>query len=487
MHRSLSHTTLAFALPLALAPPAVSQGIQTNPNVRRGPLSALAAGLSISEFTRTTTTDPLLVKEPLDQTGSPIAWNTTTTVHPADYTLMTLFPDDYDAIEINAMSTGNDVIPPIDEFGTPNVTAGTGRWFGMIVSLTNDMTGTPGSVVEARQAAGPVGADLFSHYWVGSRLAGPLVGATLFEMGREHIGLEAGAELDAVDLGLGVNAFDTPPPTSPPNLFFGHQDRFYFSVSTDCVGNLSQPFAKDQSGVGVNADAAVIYEMIWDDPTTGILGWGDITVYRDRGQLNLHPTDPAEDVDAVAVDRILSTIIFSTQPAGTRSQLQVLRHDTSTGIFIGPVPLTDRNRVEVTEHFSLQSSVDDFDGVCTVDPESFQIGARVGTPQDSSLSGPPPMGISVTRDANNYYIRTDGGARASDGVKPFFVYYYAALPGDLFTPLASALPGPNGTFLYTIPRTSVTIPEVRIVGVGLYPFGMPNAVASMESLVKIEQ
>ena len=373
-----------------LAAPASEAVAQTGSNERRDPASALAAGFSVRSGS-----DAQLMKGPGRQLTVPTGWTRMRFPTGPDYTSSKLFGSLAPYVIVDAMSTGSDIIPTPDGNGVPNLISN-GRWMGLVASVRNDSAGLQNSLIEeARQGGRSNGSDLFSHYFQeSSGIDSNLAGGTFVSQTQELMAISGSAleDIDALDFGLGVRSFGGLPAGSDP-LFVEH-DSFYFSVTPQSALILNavtgSQFATDQFSNPVPAHAADVYHLDW----TGSQ-WTGPYLYRDWQTLGLLTVD---DIDALAVDPIRGTTIFSTQVVDQRSQLLI------NEFVWGTQPLATRESgttvvSKVTEKVGGVDDTTDIDAVCILDPTEFTYSAYFGTPT-AWLSGTAlhsPMGLSVTR------------------------------------------------------------------------------------------
>jgi hypothetical protein len=312
-----------------------------------------------------------------------------------DYTSPELFGALTQLVDVDAMSTGGDIIPSPDSSGVPNLISN-GRWLGLIASVREDSVGALNSLIEvAREGGRSNGSDLFAYYYDESSGIDPfLAGGTFVAQTREMMGFHGSNldDVDALDFGLGVRSFGGLAAGSDP--LFIERDSFYFSVTPQSAMDLNaatgSQFALDQYQNHVPAHAADVYHMEWIGGS-----WGGPMQYLDWNTLGLFAGD---DIDAIAVDPSRHTTIFSTQVFPDRSQLLI--HD----YIWGTQDLRSRELVTGTENLVTEKvgGVDDttdIDAVCILDPTESTYSAYYGTAtawlSASTLNS--PMGLSVTR------------------------------------------------------------------------------------------
>ena len=426
---------------------------QVSPQVQHGPASALAAGLSLKPLSPSTL-DELLFKAPQQQTAFPPSWEALLFPNVPDYSLTALFGSSIAAvIEIDAHSTGNDFLPPLEKDANGIFTgaldvAASGRWVALTVSVADGAQGLPGSWFESRTQM-PAGSDspasdLVTHYLDESTgLHGSLVGATLLEQPSETLGL-AGTDpmgnpydVDALDFGLAVNAYGSPIVST---AFFGNPDQYYFSISSECVAavnaNTVPPNSFDENGDA--ADPNTVYYLQWDGSS-----WGLPFVCRSAADLQLN--DPLDDLDALAVDSSSGRIVFSSTLLPGTSQLRILDPlgdgCDSSGSGSSPVVLDLKasSGQSLASHTGSNDITDDIDAICLIDPEMGVLGTLMGTPNTvPGSSVPTPMGISVTATGNSsgsvtMRVQASGWGGLSPGAGTIALYFTTGDPSDLST------------------------------------------------------
>ena len=407
VHTALRHTCWIAALSLG-SPAALAQlPHPIAPQILHGPAGTLASGLSISADTRHAPSGPqsipdhVFLRPPSLAFGAPYPWTATTTVAYGEvpYSLQAMFPNHWSTIEIDAHCTGRAMIPPITPQGGVDMSGypWSERWFGLVVSVSNDSLGEPGSVFEMMRG-GPsgtraLGSDLVSHYWEDSHgIAGALIGSTLLESSREDMGFPLDEDVDALDYTIGVNYFT---PGLLSRFFFEETGQYLFSVSKEWARSAA---AAGFLPAGALPDPAAIYRIQWLGPATG---WSQPMVHKTRAELGLYPlSNPLgefEDIDALAVgspDRV----IYSSKRAAGHNQVLVY-----WGVpLASPVSLKANDTTLASVALGLRDD-DEMDGTCPIDPEPANtLGNTFGTPTEQlfgRVPGPwngPPMGASTT-------------------------------------------------------------------------------------------
>ena len=408
----------ACTLSLFSSPEALGQA-------RRGIMATLPSALTV-DVTSGAATD-LLIKREGDQTAGPVQWTSNTFPNPGDnrpwvdYSKQAMFGPLASHVVINAHSTGNAVIPPLDNEGVPNVGGG-GTWMAVTVSVTNASIGGDGGLVQMRrmgQIAGSSdrtspGSDLISHYYAeSSGIPNSVSGRNFIEQAAEALGLGGTADDDvgALDYAMGVNTLNI---NTTDEVLFGSRHQYFFSVEQSSVANLNMQsgghFAMD-GGAMVPANAATVYQITCTTAATGCT-WSTPTVYRSASDLGLDPI--VHDIDALDLSTQQDLTIFSTVGPGLPSQLMIhtVSHSSSGGNqatfpLMTRLPVSGQN-MQVVDRMRVNDSGDlsDVDAVCVIDPEANTFVSHLGTSQDSTLTvtgdgfgGQSPMTISCTRVA----------------------------------------------------------------------------------------
>ena len=370
---------------------------QTSPGLRQGPASSLAAGLMVAS----SNPDQTLVKAPLNQTSWPPAWDRQLFPSGPDYSIAAMFGMFGTAlvanIRLGSESTGNDSIPRLDANGVPLVQANQ-TWMGVTVSVTTGTMGATGSVIYQRRnrvnPPVPAGADLFTYYYDGSQGIDPrLVDATVLEQSSQQLGLSGTVDVDGLDFGLGMISHARGTTTT---ILFTNETDFFFTLTRACLVTLPSSFMPG----GKAPDATTIYRITWDASAGTAGAWLAPSIYRDALDLGL---DPAEDeIDAIAVDPVTESTIFSTTrfPWTTApSQLMVHGHGPTGDYFHGV--LLNNHGVPVANKLGLLSNdiTEDIDALCVTDPErqfATLLATAIGTVKNPPFSE-IPMGLSVCR------------------------------------------------------------------------------------------
>ena len=321
-----------------------------------------------------------------------------------DYSIAALFDVDPSlefAFEIDAMSSGNDLIPT----DIHDRLSGVFRWAVFTFSVTTDSTPAPGSYLNsAGSSTAGRGAEVMGYYLDESAtIPVALWDDTRFEQGAKSFGLgnESQVELSAFDLAMPVIVAEEGQPISDPAFSVG--DYVYLSLSSsamnDPVVGLSPVIQELQTKVSTPLNGATVFRLHWSGTQ-----WIDPTVVATHTTLGL---DPAEDVDALAVHHDVpspQTMIFSTvQDSGfpATEQLQIVSGSLSPVASANPAPLeaiVEGQPVSVMERTGMRwkdgsgKTIDsDPDAICVYDPGTHpgvQAGPYIGVPE----TNPHPIG-----------------------------------------------------------------------------------------------
>ena len=321
-----------------------------------------------------------------------------------DYSIDTIFGALAGVIELAAASTGNDLMPAVLPDGTLVMN---NQWYTLSVSVSNTSPGASGSH-PARIVGGSnsPGAELYTLYFIDSvGLEEVLINTNHSERSRTQLGLQAPSlpplqrpDVVGLDIAMGVIAFD---PQMRSTELFPTRNRFYFTVTPDCVPALGPSFAIDPTLPPANntvpADPATIYETSWTY-AGGAGSWSQPVIFRSPNDLGLDPE--VDQIDAITVSPDGDSVVFSTQLVTGRNQLLVQQ-----GLTMTPQPLKASNGMEATQHLGLTED-DDVDGTCGIDPKG------PGTPSGSVgvaqlAFDTAPLGLSVAR----YSAGEDAGER----------------------------------------------------------------------------
>ncbi len=394
--------------------------------------SVWAAGVVVKNIVGSNQSHPRVRIKPFkDQVSTsgnltaPIAYPVNIPVGTPQYGLNSLYVD-YPDLAIDALSTGNGVIPSPDANGIPVVSG----WMAITASVANDATTLPSGSHFANglaQRGGP-GSEMVSYYMSGSTgINSELTGTQTMEMNADHMGVDPtdpGLDQDiiAFDYGLGLYTQGLNRPGSP---LFPNNDRVYFSVTKGFADDFAtnhpgETFAKMSDSVGnltlnVVPHAADIYMMTWNDNTNT---WNDITVYATAAMLGFGVNG---DLDALDVDSRIDTVVYSgtaasiVESAALESQLTIIDFDgvnwteyivqSSANLNKSPLVLRDgpvaspQPVVKYIGGGDLDGGTEnEIDSVCTTDPHvATDDSYDLGIPRGHNAVYGNPMGMSMVR------------------------------------------------------------------------------------------
>ena len=377
MFRALFLFALAPSV-AAMVPP------QVDPINRRGPFSADSCSLSLA------TGGELVSKNVGDQAPGAIGPPALSADYTgAVYSLASLFPGYESIIEIDAMSSGNDLI----SFSPDGVALeGSDRWGALVLSVDAAAQGTPGGWVDGRVLAGvSPSADLISYVLDNSSptgIAPALIGHSFIEQTFESLGLQAGDEVDALDWFMPSIMFDESPFNDPLFVF---QTSVYVSLTAQSAAALE---AQDPAyfGPGAVFSGAAIYRMDWVPGT----GWVNARMHRspfDLGFTTFADDPTIREIDALAVNEGDDSIVFSTDPATDPLGTPQLQVQVAAGQM--PVTVTVNAAGKTVQQGSGLGPGDNIDAVCAIDPESGMLSSWFSTPRSGASS--QSIGLSIAR------------------------------------------------------------------------------------------
>ena len=233
MTRSNSQNLLPFLFACAVGSLTPLSAKQTPAGA--GPFSPLANGISLDDSSQM---DYVRIKAVGDQTVFPPPAQTPPVVVgvPAvpDYSFTALFGALAPLVEIDAMSTGNDLLF-VDSTGQLDVSQ---RWAAMTYSVTHDSPlNDPGNPLTGQ--TGP-GAHMFSHIFSGSQwIFQGLLGQTQVAQSPQNMGLDQAGdvipELDGMDFAVPLITMNQ---GTSGGLLFVNEIEFYFSVTRASASQL---------------------------------------------------------------------------------------------------------------------------------------------------------------------------------------------------------------------------------------------------------
>ena len=391
MHRSLLTLSGVTAI-LASADLASAQLASTG-----GPTRSLAAGISLGD-TPVNTPELLRMKPPQGSgTAAPYTGGPPNGV--PDYSLAAMFPTYASVIRIDAHDSGNGFIPVTSptspDPNAPDLGAAE-SWLEIVISVDNDAVGLQNSFIARRalvtNGRTTPGADIIGYVMDGSVGIDPdIVGRTVMEQVAERSGLGGDEDIDAFDFGMGAIHFGQVP---NPAVFFTNDEEFYFSLDPSCIDDVISASPSGFFTPGELPNTATIYRITWNGST-----WSDPEPYVWDTELDLDgsPTG-ADNVDALAVDPVRNTVVYSTQIKTGHSQLKFMALDATSPVGSRVTHLSDLGDGSgglATTRLGSNDETDEVDGVCIVDPETDMFGTFLGTPLAQAVPG-HELGLSTT-------------------------------------------------------------------------------------------
>ncbi|MFK7742235.1 MAG: hypothetical protein AB8H80_18115 [Planctomycetota bacterium] len=339
------------------------------------------------------------------------------------------------------------------------------EWSIWSFSLRDGAVGVPGSRIAEQAIEGDVGAALFSYVLPGSGLPPEVVGRVERSHSRQDLGLAGAASLDVDGIDqpivLGLDQASIPTgffaATEPNWSSLLGQPKLYFTVSSATVHLVPTSWWG-----GTTPSGATVFVV---RPAATTVGWLPPVVFRSYEELGL---DPAEDIDALAIDEPNEKILFSV--VGTaRDQflfLQLGADGTPT-----PIPVVKTDGTTVGSSVG-KGGDDDVDAVCTLDPnlETFNVGnpddfgSSCGAPRNPYLGVTPEISGSAFRRYENGQIFFDSWMVGwPDATGPTPSLSFALLTSvDLWNPVMIALPtarNPNDPIPGNPQSLSLAIPS----------------------------
>lgn len=449
----LCDTTHAKAAPLAaltaltLATTATAQISYSDRLYGRGMASVWPAGLLTITAVDTSppTPDPSFSRPRTKEFGDQSAYPQLATDRPinaADLGLEALYDAylGFPSVEIDAISTGCGVIPnDANDDGVPDLTT---AWMAVSISVADGVTGDVGSYWErADTFYGSAGSEILSYYFAQSAgsIDPALPGTVQLEMSRSHLNVGSWSQTSphdvvAFDYALGAQQIQGNLSGSP---FFGTENVVFFSVTKEwadaIAANPSAPDVfRDYIGAGstyVDPNGTDIYCMEWIDGPNGTPGsWTEPWVWASGSLLGFDRQ--TGDLDAFDLDIQGSpkryNVIFSGNVGDVVDGIddQLLYIDLSEGTSGGNGIMAAQNPpdpnnpgqtinssaralgdqipngpvVKVTDRVDLDPDGDEIDSICTIEPESGNLGLFAGTAvAHDVVAGRNPVHLSMFR------------------------------------------------------------------------------------------
>ncbi|WP_145194552.1 hypothetical protein [Planctomycetes bacterium Poly30] len=465
--KSLVPTAGIALLASTLAPVAAAQGSGVDPVPARGMVSGMPSGIIVKTAVAppgTTVHSGILIKAPGDQFQNyPESWDSTSAEDRPDYSMAAMFPNLTD-IQIDAHSTGNGFLPPLDQNGRLSLNGNNWLAFAASVAYEPATSYQLGSVWrEAADGARGGDSDIGSFYFADSQgIDSTYVGEYFLETPSHLMGLPSSTsslhDIVALDYGMGAISYNGANRTS---VFFPIEGEYYFSVTRAWAAAHPTPdFAIDpNASTWVAPHGGDIYKLTWTfDSFTSQGTWSSPELCKTASELGLDPGGSgilAGDVDALSVTMQGQRILFSATKdstfnlSGDPSQLMV--YDDAANPKVVPAKAADgvklTDKIKVTDN--VPSNSNEIDGVCDFDPEAGHVGAALGTSVGHYSTIPEqPAFISVAANREN-------GSPASDHVVAQVTGWGSATPMNckvvLYTKVVEYPAGPNSPFDFATP------------------------------------
>ncbi len=375
------------------------------PTVARGQFSAWPLGLvELGD-------DQVRLKGPGDAVNPPAPWAAPAGTAPnRPFSLDELFPTlvggPGEMPVIDAMSTGNGVIPRHSGNGAPAVGSASLNWMALTLSVRNQNKGRNNSIVRSEylKYAGNSGASLFTYYFDGSiNILPEIVDRTALEAGRKHLGYpnSSTADVDALDYGVGLMTYDV---AALSTMLVRETDLFFFSVTPTWATNNPAPFGRDKTTLAkMPPHPGDVYVLEW----TGT-AWGEPLIHRYADQMHWatwNGNDSAFNIDMLCVDTQNDTIIYSTDVEEPYlSQLMIHQAPDNFGSNGYPseiLMVSDGSNLDEVRKKAGLGNNDNVTGGCAFDPEGTERPTLGGIASRSTTTWQKQMGMSVIRSHPN--------------------------------------------------------------------------------------
>ncbi len=347
-----------------------------------------------------------------------------------DYDLFALFgahfPSDWQNVKIDAMSTGNDIIP-VDSSGKviPNQTL---QWANIMISVRPSATGQAGSHIRTMSASPQkAGSEMISLYFEGSYLPPVYPGFSYIEQSVASINPPPSVVNEsAIDIFMPLIVRNG----GVPAPFYPNVHEFYFSVTSSSAAQLPQSFF---GGDPANKHGATVLKSRWDT-TNG--AWDPPVVVLTPSDVNL--TAPNDDLDALAVNVLQGVTMFSSKITLDTSRPQI-------EVYLGsgpPVELTRDNPSDPSIPNGVQLIIgDDIDGLCGADPERdvfcrcFATAQPLQIPSNGKMNMSISRGVDVSAGVGDYVVfgaSEWGNLPRTNGLVSYF-FWFPTIGPDLYT------------------------------------------------------
>ena len=296
-------------------------------------------------------------------------------------------------IEVDATSLGLDLIlaNSVGEIDVPP-----NAWGALSFSVSTNTIGAPGTKLSQDSVQGPIGSHIFSYVLPSTILPPETIGITQRGNTGQELGLGGASNEDVDALDVMIPSFTAGPRLQSMMPTIPH---LYFSVSKDSLANVPAAWFS-----GTPKSGATILLTVWSPRT----GWSCPGLFKPYFSLGMFVDD---DLDALAVDRLQRTVIYSATAASSPPS-QFMFVDCSTDFGSAFVLRDNTTGEDIEDAVGLGSQEDDVDAVCALDPSLFRTGGgpvpfnpqffSYGTYQPTVFLPPTPgLSSSVYRATNS--------------------------------------------------------------------------------------
>ncbi|MCB9876865.1 MAG: hypothetical protein H6835_04600 [Planctomycetes bacterium] len=257
------------------------------------------------------------------------------------------------AVDVDAFSLGWDWIDstPLGEAVVPP-----GQWAALTYTVSRATVGVPGKAIYDEALGGDAAADVFAYVIPGSALWATVIGVPFRSVDATEMAAFGGGpgNVDAHDVYAALIYQENPDIAAllpAPTVYFSVTDASKAAI----------PAAWTTSPAAVSG--ATVFATTW---IPGSLSWTTPVVALTAVDLGI---DPAEDLDALALDVAHGVLLFSTDlllpPPGGVARNQLLFSVVFSGIH---VPYRLPTGPELSDELGLGLGPDDIDGICALDP-----------------------------------------------------------------------------------------------------------------------
>ncbi|MEZ5966264.1 MAG: hypothetical protein R3F56_20680 [Planctomycetota bacterium] len=471
---------LLFLAPFA-SHPCLAQGVPLASVEARGPHASIPLAICLPGNHGT-----ILLKSWGDQSSPPQPIAAPTTAGVPDFSATAMFGSFAQEIDIDAMSTGNDLLPlvhqplePSSWYIDPDPNSNDG-WVAFLFSVRKNTAGSSDGIVWQRApVANGAGGDVYGVFVEADTdpssegIPSELVDHVVLEQGGEHIGFSAPLP-DVVAVDPFIPRIAAGFHNSNSNNFLVNNAltttgsgtyiaaTFYFSLTPSSAAVVSTLRVNNVSWVGAMPNRALtgadVLAITWNGTS-----WSNPYVYRTYEMFGL---DPGADIDSLCVDVVDDHTTFSLcgspllsahWPSHPAPQTRPVRR-TSDG---QPIRLVNTG---------------DVDSICAFDPERAMFHRMHGIPVASAVVV-PAIGLSVAANADltGYHAIVSGwktGSTPVDGTIRLYVSFNGGAPMQIGLPVQRSRADSSVPFYlpYTWPSSKTSISLVAT----FQPAGSPD-------------